>query len=418
MPERERVILHCDLNNFFASVETLAHPELAGVPMAVGGSTENRHGIILAKNELAKRFGVTTAETIWQAKQKCPGLIVVPPHMDRYVEMSRRARSIYTDYTDRVEPFGMDEAWLDVTGSRLLFGEGRSIADAIRERMKRELHLTISVGVSFCKVFAKLGSDLKKPDAVTEIPRERWREIVHPLPAGSLLGIGQSTADRLAKYGIHTIGGIADAGEEFLRQTLGKVGGDLWRAASGLERSPVARYDAAADVKSIGNSMTCASDLQTDEEVYRTLLLLAESVAARLREQELLAGSIQISVKENDLSVREAQSPLPFATRRPKDLADAGMALVRKRFHWERPVRALGVRAFHLMREDESIQCSLLLDEARILRLDALEGKICSLRERYGDRAVQRASLLQSSIRRAEQLSGRASGAAINRRHM
>lgn len=223
----ERVILHCDLNNFFASVELLSRPEWKQVPMAVCGSVEARHGVILAKNEPAKRYGVKTAETLWEARRKCPQLITVPPHPDQYRIFSRRAHRVYERFTDRIEPFGIDECWLDVTGSVPLFGSGEEIAHAIRRAVKEELGLTVSVGVSFNKVFAKLGSDLKKPDAVTVIRRAEFQKLLWPLPVETLIGVGKSTLRILHGMGVITIGDLAQAPLSTLRAALGKNGEQL-----------------------------------------------------------------------------------------------------------------------------------------------------------------------------------------------
>ena len=209
---KDRAILHCDCNGFFASVETLLDPSLANVPMVVTGDPESRHGIILAKNEKAKKYGIRTAETIWQAKQKCPGLVCVLPHHEMYGQISKRVNEIYLDYTDLVDPFGIDESFLDVTGSLRLFGKTpKELADDVRERVKREIGITISVGVSFCRVFAKLGSDYKKPDATTVIDRSNYREIAYPLPVSDLLFAGRRSTEALAKMGILTIGDLARA---------------------------------------------------------------------------------------------------------------------------------------------------------------------------------------------------------------
>ncbi|MCC8169630.1 MAG: DNA polymerase IV [Oscillospiraceae bacterium] len=235
----DRTILHCDCNGFFASVECALNPKLKNVPMAVGGDPESRHGIILGKNELAKPFNIMTAETIWQAKQKCPELVIVPPHHDVYRRYSKRINDIYKQYTDLVEPFGIDESWLDVTGSRRLFGDGKTIADELRARIKEEIGLTSSECVSFNKVFAKLGSDYKKPDATTVFSRENWRELIFPLPAKDLLYVGKTTAGALSLMGINTIGELAAADKSSLEKRLGKAGTMLYTYANGLDDSPV-----------------------------------------------------------------------------------------------------------------------------------------------------------------------------------
>ena len=257
-----RVILHCDLNSFFASVELLSHPELKELPVAVCGDPASRKGIILAKNEAAKGYGVRTAETIWQARQKCPDLVLLPPHHDRYREYSHLINTIYGQYTDLVEPFGIDESWLDITGSMHLFGgDPRAIADGIRERIRRELGLTLSVGVSFNKVFAKLGSDYKKPDATTVIPPEGWQSIVWPLPLGAMLFAGPAAQRILGQYGIRTIGQLAAADNALLENLLGKLGRQLWSCANGLEDSTVRPQHLQEPVKSVGNSSTFPENL-------------------------------------------------------------------------------------------------------------------------------------------------------------
>ena len=245
----ENGILHVDMNNFYASVETLYAPQYRDVPMAVAGDKESRHGIILAKNMLAKAKGVQTAEPIWQAMRKCPGLQLVPPHHERYAYFSQLAKKIYQDYTDRVEAFSLDECWLDVYGSGLLFGDGRRIAETIRQRVKAELGLTVSIGVSFNKIFAKLGSDYKKPDAVTEFGRREMEEIIWNMPCSDLLLVGPSTEKTLRRYGLHTIGDIARMEPGVMRSLLGRMGETLWVYANGLDDSPVQRVDAQEEPK-------------------------------------------------------------------------------------------------------------------------------------------------------------------------
>lgn len=267
----ERTILHCDMNNFYASVECMLNPKLKGHPVAVGGDVENRHGIILAKNYEAKKFGIQTGEALWQAKQKCRNLIIVPPHYEEYLKYSRLAHSIYEDYTDLIEPYGMDEVWLDITGSTKLFGNGEKVANELRERIKFELGLTISVGVSFCKVFAKLGSDMKKPDAVTVIPKDSFREVIWNLPASDLLGVGRSTDKFLSSYGIHTIGELANAYPDLIQRKLGKNGMMLLAFANGEDRSRVAPQDYEPPMKSVGHGITTVQDLENNAEVAKTL---------------------------------------------------------------------------------------------------------------------------------------------------
>ena len=337
-----RTILHCDLNSYFASVETMRNPALRSVPMIVGGETEDRHGIVLAKNELAKKAGITTGETIWQAKTKCPDLVVVPPQYDDYVFYSRAVRQIYSDYTDQIEAMGIDECWLDVTTSRDLFGDGRTIADTLRERVRRETGLTISVGVSFNKVFAKLGSDMKKPDAVTEIPYERFREIVWPLPACEMLGVGMKTYKKIYYRGCRTIGDIARTKPELLESWLGKLGNVLWIYANGLEDSRVQWQTESDPVKSIGHGTTTVADLETETEVGDVLRELAVEVCAKLRYHHLCAMGVSVQVRENDMVVREYQARLPGdrGTQITPELARAAIDVFRKKHLWRCPIRS------------------------------------------------------------------------------
>ena len=290
--KKNRIILHADLNNFYASVECLYNPSLRGKPVAVGGDAEKRHGIILAKNNEAKAFGVKTGETLWQARQKCPGLIFASPRYDLYVKYSRLARSLYEEYTSQVESFGLDECWLDVTNSETLWGDGKRIADEIRLRVKRELGVTVSIGVSFNKVFAKLGSDMKKPDATTVIPRETFQEIVWPLPVENLLFVGRATTRKLKSTGVRTIGDLAQTNVNALRRKFGKPGEMLWNFANGLDESRVSEADAAQKIKTISNSSTLPRDLISEEDVKIPLYILCESVAERLRDHSLKCCSV------------------------------------------------------------------------------------------------------------------------------
>ena len=393
--DRQRVILHCDLNNFFASVECRYNPRLREVPMAVGGSEEHRHGIVLAKNELAKQFGIRTAETLWQARQKCPELVVVPPHYERYYEVSRAARDIYARYTDRIEPFGIDECWLDMTGSTLLFGSGGEIAARLRREIREELGVTISVGVSFNKIFAKLGSDLKKPDATTEIPPERFREIVWPLSVREMIGVGESTAQRMEAMGIYTIGQLAQFDRRLLLRKLGKNGDGLWLAANGEDHAPVALENAGEGVRSIGNSVTCPRDLQTAGEVWRVLLPVAESVSRRLRVKGLCAGTVVLTVKDSRFVYAEHSRKLEYSCRDSMDLARAAMTAFLEHYKWERPVRAVGLRAVDLMDEAGAGQTCLYGGFAQTRRREAVESRVDALRQKYGRDIIRRAVLLE-----------------------
>ncbi len=389
----QRAILHSDLNNFYASVECLNHPELNDKPVVVGGDPELRHGIVLAKNQMAKATGIQTGEALWIARQRCPGLVVVPPHFPRYLEFAQQVREIYGTYTDRVEPFGLDEAWLDVTGN--LQGNGEAIAQEIRQRVKRETGLTVSVGASFNKVFAKLGSDMKKPDAVTVITRENYRERVWPLPVGDLLYVGPATVERLQRHGILTIGNLAACDDELLRTLFGRTGPALGLTARGLDESPVALADGDHGlIKSVGNSTTTPRDLVCDEDAHLVFLALSESVAARLREHGLRCGTVQISVRENDLTTFERQTRLTTPTNVSGQIAAVAMELFRANYHWARPIRSLGVRGADLSPANAPRQMDLFGVEERQLRRERLEMTLDGVRQRYGSASILRASLM------------------------
>ena len=388
----DRVILHCDLNCFFASVELLRYPALRDVPVAVCGDPESRHGIVLAKNEAAKQLGVKTAETIWQARQKAPHLITLPPHHGLYREYSRKVNAIYGQYTDLVEPFGIDESWLDITNSMHLFGgDGKAIADQLRERLREELGLTISVGVSFNKIFAKLGSDYKKPDATTVIDRGNWQAIVWPLPVGDLLGVGRSTQKLLRQYGVETIGQLAAFPRQTLETLLGKHGTQLHDYANGLENSPVRPQHEAEPVKSVGNGTTFPQNLTRWEEVRSGLAVLSDSVAGRLRRQGLYCGGVALTIRNAQFRQFSRQVRLDTPTHLQKDIYQTALALARQSWHAPDPIRALTVTALYLSDGADSFQQLDLLDGAAAQReekQERLEQAMDAIRGKYGKGAI------------------------------
>ena len=386
----DRIILHCDLNCFYASVELLSHPDLRDVPTAVCGDPQSRHGIILAKNEPAKKFGVQTAETIWQAKKKCPNLVLLPPHHDLYREYSRKVNMVYDEYTDLVEPFGIDESWLDVTHTLHLFGgDAKALADTLRERMKQELGLTLSVGVSFNKVFAKLGSDYRKPDATTVISRENWKELVWPLPVGDLLYVGGAARKLLKQYGITTIGQLAACEPGMLETLMGKMGSQLYDYANGLDRDPVrSRYD-AEPVKSVGNGTTFPQNLTTREQVHAGIAVLADSVASRLRHAGLYAGGVQVTVRDPQFHDRSRQRQLAAPTHLIRDLTDTAMELVYELWRPPSPIRALTVTAIHLVQEGEAYeQVDLFTPASNKEKQEKLEGAMEQIRKKFGTDSI------------------------------
>ena len=390
----ERAILHSDLNCFYASVEMMLDPSLRGKAVAVCGSTEDRHGIVLAKSEKAKKAGIKTGMVNWEARQLCKDLIVVPPQYDQYLKYSKLTQSIYQRYTDLIEPFGMDECWLDVTGSRMVCGDAMTIAEDIRRPVREELGLTVSIGVSYNKIFAKLGSDMKKPDAITEIRRDTFQEKVWPLHCSEMIYCGRATTAKLANFGIHTIGDVAKTDPSFLKQLLGVNGVALWRYANGTDSSRVMHRDFVSPVKSVGHGITCVSDLENDEEVWKVILALCQDVGHRLRLHELSARGVQIAVRGNDLFGSQFQCKLPFRTQLPSEIGAAAFRLFQERYRWGSKVRAVTVRAIDLVSQNEADQLSMFVDTERLTRREKLEDAIEELRGRFGKHAITYGILL------------------------
>ncbi len=397
----DRIVLHCDCNSFFASVETVFRPELKKVPMAVAGDAEARHGIILAKNELAKKYGIETAETIYSAKRKCPDLVLVPPHHREYGVFSAKVRRIYERYTDQIEPFGMDEAWLDVTASRALFGDGVSIAHKIRETVKREVGITVSVGVSFNKVFAKMGSDYKKPDAVTVIDRSNYKTILYPMPVGTLLFVGKQTAQALNACNIRTIGELAAASPSFLASRFGKMGEMLSVYARGEDESPVANIYETSDVKSVSNGMTFRHDITTRDEMRLGIASLSEDVAYRLRKKGMKCTTVAITVKDTALKSFTRQAPVPLPTNLSSEIADAAYALAEASVPAGKAVRMLTVAALQLIRENEAVEqidfFGAAEDEKRTRR-GMLENTVDEIRSRFGHASLKKGAVIGNDL--------------------
>jgi DNA polymerase-4 len=390
-----RKILHCDINNFYASVEILHHPKLRGRPVAVGGSAEERHGIILAKNYEAKPFGIQVGMALWQAREKCPGLIIVPPDYPKYQKYSALFRSLLSEYSDFLEPFGLDENWIDVTDICGKPGAAKALSDEIRERVKKELGLTVSIGVSYNKIFAKLGSDIKKPDASTVISPDNFKRVVWGLPAADLLGVGRSSEKRLLSAGINTIGDIANADVHCLERLFGKWGLHLYTYANGLDTSPVKPNGFEREVKSVGNSTTCPRDIENAADARIVFMNLAESVAERMREIGMTAKTVQISLRDTSLHTFERQAALPRPSMIALELADTAMNLLRKNYDWNRPLRSVGIRGTNLVPYAEASQVSLFEDENKRYRAENLEYALDGIRRRFGYFSVQRL-LMQS----------------------
>ena len=387
----EREILHIDCNKFYASVECYLHPELRDKPVAVGGSEKSRHGIILTKNEIASKYNLIVGEPLWKARQKCHDLIIVPPNFPVYMEFSQRIRKILEDYTDLIEPFSLDECWLDVTGDR--YRTGYEIAEEIRKRVKEEIGITVSIGLSFNKIFAKLGSDYKKPDALTVINKDNYKDIVWNLPCSDMLMIGKATTKKLNHYGIFTIGDIANANDKFMKNILGKNGLMLKRFANGEDTSPVRHKDLSREIKSIGNSTTTPRDLVNNNDIKVVFTVLADSVSRRMREHNLKGTTLAISVRNKNLETFTRQCRLPAPTNVSFELIENAMKLFAANYDWKEPVRSIGLSVTDF---DYDIvpQFDFSGTVQKREKLEKLEYAVDKLKNRYGTFCIQKATAL------------------------
>ena len=385
----EKTILHIDCNKFYASVECLHNPEIRNKPVVVGGSEESRHGIVLTKNEIASKYGIKTAEPLWQARQKCPDLVVVPPNFPLYVRFSNMAKNIYKDYSDYIEPFGLDENWVDVTGCE----SGYALAEEIRKRVKFELGITVSIGVSWNKIFAKFGSDYKKPDAVTVINRENYKDIVWKSPCSDLLFVGPATTKKLATYGIYTIGDLAQADRSFLTSVFGKNGEVLHNFSNGRDTTPVRHKDDEQAVKSVGNSTTTPRDMVNNADVKTVFTVLGESVARRMREQGLKGKTVTITLRDKNLYHFTRQGQLKARTDVSREIIDMAMKIFLENYDWKNPLRSIGV-AVSDFDIDEAVQFDLSGTVEKREKLQKIEKAVDGIRQRFGNYSVQRASML------------------------
>lgn len=395
----DRTILHCDMNNFFASVELLDYPELADLPVAVCGNPENRHGIILAKNQLAKKCGVVTAETLWQAKQKCPDLVTVPPHHDKYKKYYRMINKIYERYTDMVEPFSIDESWLDVTASLKLFGTGMEIAEKIRNDIRTELGLTLSIGVSFNKIFAKMGSEYKKPDAITAITRDNYKELLWPMEIGEMFFVGSATAQKLRNVGINTIGGLAQSDRNAAVALLGKQGGMLHDYANGLDDAPVCLASEREKIKSVGNGMTFKRDLSSIDDVRTAVISLSDTVASRLRKYQMKARGVKVDIKDTRFKSVSRQQQLENASNLTEDIFKGAMKIIEENWQGKDPIRLITVTCINLSDEDESIQLSMFgKSAADDKKGEDINKAVDEIRGKFGSSAITFGSIINNDI--------------------
>lgn len=397
----ERVIFHIDCNGFFASVEETLHPSLRQVPMAVCGDPESRRGIILAKNELAKGFGIKTAETIWQAKKKCPHLVLAPARHGLYRDFSQRVNAIYAQYSDQVEPFGIDESYLDVTGSLRLFRKTPlELAHEIRQRIPAETGLTVSVGISFNKIFAKLGSDYKKPNAVTEITQDNFRDILWPLPVNALLFVGKSTEGTLRLLGVKTIGDLAQLPEDLLAKKLGKLGEQLHLYANGLDESPVLHIGETEEPHSVGNSITFRRNLTCAQDIRTAVTALCDSVARRLRADNLKCTNVQVTIKDVQLKVITRQKPLQHPSYISTELSHAAMELITAAWRIGKPIRMLSVTGQKLLPADqEAPQLSFFQEQtADNSRQVDLEQTMDKIRNKFGSGSILHGNIIDNDL--------------------
>ncbi len=403
----QRTILHCDLNCFFASVELRDHPELRELPVAVCGDPSSRHGIILAKNEAAKVYGIQTAETIWQARQKCPDLLLLPPHHREYRDISRKINALYQEYTDQVEPFGVDESWLDVTHALHLFGgDGKALADTLRRRLREEFGLTISVGVSYNKVFAKLGSDYKKPDATTVITPADLERMVWSLPASALLFVGKSTQQALEPYGVRTIGDLAKMGVQTLEAVLGKQGRQLYEYANGLDQEPVALAGSYTPPKSVGSGQTFPQNLTTWGEIRGGVARLADNVAYELRRHAMVCRTLQVTVRDPRFRDICRQRPLAVPSQFSRELSAAALDILQECWKPGSPVRALTLTAQNLLSQDDAFEQTSLfqVDNTQARQKQAhLEGAMDAIRAKFGKKSIGFSVLPRKSIPEEEE---------------
>lgn len=390
---KERIVLHCDINHCYAQIEEMRHPQLREIAMAVGGNEMSRHGIILAKNDLAREFHIRTGESLREAKQKCPHLTIVPPDFPAYLYYSEKVKDIYWEYSDQVEDFGIDEAWIDVSDSVQLFGDGMAIARLIQKRVMEEVGLTVSIGVSFNKIFAKLGSDLVKPNGIVRIGKDNFQKIAWPLAIDQLFYVGRATKEKLHLLGIETIGALACSSRLYLREQLGKMGELIWWFANGENISDVALAGAANEVKSVGNSITTAKNMENADDAKLVLYVLAESVASRLKQKGLKGRVICVSYRTSELKSFSSQQKIEQPTDISEEIAEIAFQLLKVNYRFTYPLRSIGISVSHLHRDRGYSQIQLFKSEKIREKNEKLDVAMQQIREKYGFYKVKRCCL-------------------------
>jgi DNA polymerase-4 len=379
-----RTILHADLDAFYASVEVLDDPSLRGKPVIVGGDREAR-GVVSAASYEARKFGVHSAMPLRTAARLCPTGVFLPGHPERYRDLSRQVMRIFASYTPLVEPISLDEAFLDVTASREAFGDGETIARRIKQRVRDEVGLVVSVGVATNKLCAKVASDLRKPDALVVVPVGEEAAFLAPLPVSRLWGVGPQSRQALADYGVTTIGQLAALPDATLRRRFGSHGAELALRARGVDPGFVTPSQAP---KSIGHELTFDRDVVDPARLEATLLDLAESVATRLRNHHMAAGGVQLKLRYEGFQTLTRQMPVPHQTRESEPIYAAGVALLRKTLVRDRAVRLIGLTAISLT----DVQQLTLFDAPD--KTDRITASIDAVRERFGEKAITRARLI------------------------
>ncbi|MEG0093963.1 MAG: DNA polymerase IV [Erysipelotrichaceae bacterium] len=389
-----KAILHSDINHCYAQIEEMKYPELRSVPMAVGGHEESRHGIILTKNDMAKQYNLKTGESLRNAYEKCPNLVVIPPNYDDYMYYTEKVKDIYRDYSDYVESFGLDEAWIDISASQALFGEPEVIAHTIQQRVLNELGLTISIGVSYNKIFAKLGSDMIKPSGLVVISETNFKDKVWPLAVGDLFYVGHATKEKLLRRGITTIGELANQSPDYLKTFLGKNGEMLWYFANGLDISEVALSSFEREVKSVGNSITTPKDIKNLIDAQIVFYVLAESVASRLKDNGLKGFVISIGLRNTNLEWISRQQKIEVATNISKEIMEVVMSLLKNNYDFKIPLRSIGISISKLVKDSDVTQLNLFVDEFKRNEEKKIDMTIDEIRNKYGFNSIKRCVVL------------------------
>ncbi|MEF9966919.1 MAG: DNA polymerase IV [Longicatena sp.] len=394
MNQEDRVILHSDINHCYAQIEEMKCPQLRDVPMAVGGHEEARHGIILAKNDIAKTYQIKTGESLREAYAKCPSLLIIHPHYEEYIYYTEKVKDIYREYSDKVESFGLDEAWIDISESIALFGSGEHIARTIQERILSEIGLSVSIGLSFNKIFAKIGSDMIKKKGFVEITRKNYQEKIWVLPVEDLFYVGRATKKKLKYISIDTIGDLARLPQGWMKEHFGKMGELIWWFANGEDVSEVALSVHREPVKSVGNAITAPKDIGTFEEAKIVYYVLVESVASRLREQGLRGNVVSISLRNKDLSWFSRQRKITCATNIASEIMETVLDLVRKNYDFVVPLRAIGITMSGLEVDSPYCQMNLFVSEEERHKQKKLEETVDDIRNKFGFEKAKRCAML------------------------